>query len=65
MKHAPHSIAVTMTLFAGLAIPVQLAAQEQKMPSSQKVQHYKLKILGTLGGSGSAAQGINQQRPAS
>jgi probable HAF family extracellular repeat protein len=44
-----------MTLFAALAVPVRLAAQEQK----QEPPRYTVTDLGTLGGTFSLAGGIN------
>jgi len=43
-----------MTLFAALALPVRLAAQEQQ-------PRYRVKDLGTLGGTFSLAGGINNR----
>lgn len=55
----------TMTLFAALAIPVRLAAQEQK--EGKEHHRYKLVDLGTLGGPhsftyGGTAQALNNRR---
>src|SRR4051794_39008534 len=46
----------TITLFAGLAVPVRLAAQEQAELQAENRKHsrYKLVDLGTLGGPSSA-----------
>jgi probable HAF family extracellular repeat protein len=47
-----------MTLFAALAIPVQLAAQEQQ---NKKLSHYAVIDLGTVNGGFGAAAGINNR----
>lgn len=51
-----------MPLFAVLAIPVRLAAQEQQQAQSngQHFQRYTVTDLGTLGGTFSTAQGISE-----
>jgi probable HAF family extracellular repeat protein len=54
---------IAMTLFAALAVPVQLAAQDNKPQSQPKHHHYQLIDLGTLGGPNSyvgALGGISQ-----
>jgi len=50
-----------IALLAALAIPIELVAQEQRTDQPGKVQHYKLSMLPTLGGSWSIAQGINNK----
>jgi probable HAF family extracellular repeat protein len=46
-----------MTLFAALAVPVQLAAQEPQQ-KTDKTQYYTVQDLGTLKGTYSAAEGL-------
>jgi len=46
-----------MTVFAALAVPVRLAAQEAQQ-KADKTQYYTVQDLGTLGGTYSAAEGI-------
>src|ERR1035437_7438901 len=52
MKFRALTCITAITVFAALAIPVRLAAQEQPAPQEQKKQHprYKLIDLGTFGG---------------
>ena len=47
-----------MTLFAALAIPVRLGAQEQR---NKKLPHYTITVLGTLGGTLSQDTGLNNR----
>ena len=47
-----------MALFAALAIPIQLAAQD-KQEHHTKQPHYSVKDLGTLGGTGASAEVIS------
>jgi probable HAF family extracellular repeat protein len=47
---------VVLTLFAALALPIGLAAQENQAPP-----HYTITDLGTLGGTFSAAIGVNNE----
>lgn len=47
-----------ITVFALLAIPAQLGAQEQQ---SKKLPHYMITDLGTLGGTFSVASGVNNE----
>ncbi|HST12000.1 MAG TPA: hypothetical protein VLL05_16605, partial [Terriglobales bacterium] len=49
MKSKTWSFVIAMTLFATLAVPVQLAAQDER-PDSPKHHHYKLIDVGTFGG---------------
>lgn len=51
-------ILITMTLFAALAIPLMLVAQEL---GPEKLQQYTFTNLGTLGGPTSTANGINNK----
>ena len=48
-----------MTLIAGVIIPLQVAAQNQKQLS--KPPHYSVRNLGALGGTSSSANGINNK----
>jgi len=54
MKSRTLTCITAMTLFAALALPVRLAAQEQQ-------PRYRVKDLGTLGGTFSLAGGINNR----
>ena len=47
-----------ITLFAALALPLRLAAQEQQ---NKKLPHYSVTVLGALGGTFSQAVGINNR----
>jgi len=58
-KNLTVAIAV-ITLFAALAIPARLAAQEQQ-EHNKKLPRYKVIDLGTLGGTFSEALGINSK----
>lgn len=58
MKSTKLICVAVMALFAALALPVGLAAQEQSQ-SNQKPPRYTITDLGTLGGSFSQAFGIN------
>ena len=58
MKSRSSICFTAITLFAALAIPVWLAAQEQQ---NKKLQHYALTVLDTLGGSFATATGINNE----
>jgi uncharacterized membrane protein len=58
MKSRSSTCFTAITLFAALAIPVWLAAQEQQ---SKKMPHYALTVLDTLGGSSATATGINNK----
>jgi probable HAF family extracellular repeat protein len=57
MKSKTLTYITAMTLFAALAIPVRLAAQEQKKGPPR----YTITDLGTLGGTFSAASGVNNE----
>ena len=59
MKSRRLTFITAMTLFAALALPVQLAEQDQGQQHSAKLSHYKLTVLGTLAGTHSDAAGIN------
>jgi probable HAF family extracellular repeat protein len=48
-----------ITLFATLAIPVHLAAQDNQDPNHHKHVRYTVTVLGTLGGGFSSGNGIN------
>jgi probable HAF family extracellular repeat protein len=58
MKTRTLTCITAITLFATLAAPVRLGAQEQQ---NKKPSHYTLTILDTLGGSSSGAMGINNR----
>jgi probable HAF family extracellular repeat protein len=49
-----------ITLFTALAIPVRLAAQD-KQDHNHKLPHYTITVLGTLGGTFSAATALNNR----
>ena len=49
------------TLFAALSIPAQLVAQEKRASEKARPPHFKLKVLGTLGGPFSEAHGLNNR----
>jgi len=54
-------LVAAVTLFAALAMPVGLAAQEPRSRTEQP-QHYKLTVLATLGGTfGGEAWGVNNR----
>ena len=57
MKLRTFTCIAAMTLFAALATTVRLAAQEQQQQQSASPKHYRLTVLGTLGGTVSVAQG--------
>lgn len=57
MKSEILTCITAMTLFAALAVPVRLAAQEAQQPAD-KTQYYTVQDLGTLGGTYSVAQGL-------
>ncbi len=61
MKSRILTCTTAMTLFAALAIPVGLAAQEQQEQKAEKPQHYTVTDLGTLGGTFGIAEGINNK----
>jgi probable HAF family extracellular repeat protein len=54
MKSRTLTSITVMTLFAALAIPVRLAAQDNRHDESHKHHHYKLVDTGTLGGADSS-----------
>jgi probable HAF family extracellular repeat protein len=59
MKSRPLML-ITMTVFAALAIPLRLAAQQQQ---EQNKEHHRYRVtdLGTLGGTFGFAEGINNK----
>ena len=61
MKSRTLTRITAMTLFAALAIPVGLAAQEQQQQNAGKPQHYTVTDLGTLGGTYSQGFGVNNK----
>jgi probable HAF family extracellular repeat protein len=48
-----------ITLCASLVLPAELAAHEPQQENADKPQHYAITDLGTLGGTFSQANGIN------
>ena len=58
MKSRKLTCLTAMTLFALLALPVRLAAQE---PHNNEHPRYRVRDLGTLGGTFSLAGGINNR----
>ena len=58
MKSRTLTCVTAMTLFAALATPVRIAAQEQEQ-KAERPPHYTVTDLGTLGGAYSFAFGIN------
>jgi hypothetical protein len=62
MKSRVWSFAAALTLFATLAIPVQLAAQD-KQDHPHQYHHYQLIDLGTFGGPNTnfVSQGVGAQ----
>jgi probable HAF family extracellular repeat protein len=58
MKCAKLVFIVVITLFAALTIPLRLAAQNEQ---TQKLHHYTVTDLGTLGGTSSYAVAINNK----
>ena len=50
-----------MTLFAALAMPLGLAAQEQQQQQAEKFDRYTVIDLGTLGGTYSQGFGVNNR----
>ena len=58
MKSRILILLAAMTLFAALAVPVRLAAQEPQQ-KAHRTQYYTVQDLGTLGGTYSLAGGIN------
>ena len=59
MRPRTFTLMVATTLFAALAIPVPLAAQQEE--HSRQLPHYKLTVLPTLGGTFGQAVGINSK----
>ena len=59
MKSRILTLSAVIALFAALAIPVGLAAAEPQSPTEQP--HYKLTVLGTLGGTFAEAWGVNNR----
>src|SRR5215469_8532655 len=54
-------ILTCMIVFTSLAVPGGSAAQEQQRQNTDKPQHYAITDLGTLGGTFSAASGVNNE----
>lgn len=50
-----------ISLFAALAMPARLVAQEEQSHQAQQFRHYTVTDLGTLGGTFSIAYGINDK----
>jgi probable HAF family extracellular repeat protein len=59
MKRRALTISIAIALFTTLAIPGQLAAQDNQDHNHHKQVRYSIKVLGTLGGTFSEAVGIN------
>jgi probable HAF family extracellular repeat protein len=59
MKRSTLAISLAITLSSRLAIPGQLAAQDNQDHNHHKQVRYSIKVLGTLGGTFSEAVGIN------
>lgn len=55
------STLILAAILAALAIPLRLEAQGNQDHNNRKQVRYALKVLGTLGGSSSFAQGINNK----
>jgi len=60
MKSRTLTCIITMMLFAEMAIPVRISAQEQKQ-QKKELPRYTITELGTLGGTFSEAVGINNK----
>jgi probable HAF family extracellular repeat protein len=61
MKSRCLTLVAAVPLFAALAIPVRFAAQEPRS-RTEHPQHYRLSVLGTLGGTfGGEAWGVNNR----
>lgn len=60
MKSRTLTCIITMMLFAEMAIPVRMSAQEQKQ-QKKELPRYTITELGTLGGTFSEAVGINNK----
>jgi probable HAF family extracellular repeat protein len=59
MKRGSSAISIAIAFFTTLAIPGQLAAQDNQDHNHHKQVRYSIKVLGTLGGTYSEAVGIN------
>jgi len=59
MKSRTLTCITAMTLFAALAVPVWIVAQEQEQQKAERPPHYIVTDLGTLGGTYSFAFGID------
>ncbi len=51
----------TLTLFVALAMPVRPAAQEQQQEQNKEHHRYRVTDLGTLGGTSSVAESVNNK----
>jgi probable HAF family extracellular repeat protein len=60
MKSRILTYSTALIVFAALAMPIQLAAQDQQ-GDQKKQTHYLVKDLGTLGGTGAVAEGISDR----
>ena len=59
MKRRALTISIGIALFTMLAIPGQIAAQDNQDRNHHKQVRYSIKVLGTLGGTFREAMGIN------
>jgi probable HAF family extracellular repeat protein len=60
MKSRVFSWIALLILFAPLAVPVRVTAQEEQQPQTEHKVHYTVKDLGTLGGAYSFGYGVNK-----
>jgi probable HAF family extracellular repeat protein len=61
MKFKISALMPALSILAALAIPFRVAAKDNQDHQQHRHVHYTLKLLGTLGGSCSIAQGINSR----
>jgi probable HAF family extracellular repeat protein len=60
MKSREFSWIALLILFAPLAVPVRVTAQEEQQSQTERNAHYTVKDLGTLGGAYSFGYGVNK-----